>query len=178
MILDINTLDCAIEWLLPKIGTKQETVINEENGEKVDVISALCVWCLRLRYKLVEHNRNGINSDSYPAWSGYRYIASSNLYKTVKEMAKLYRVNGGVAPDYGIRNHKNISKWTYKRVFGPDVFNPIQVNVEELWQAVQRSFPDIIKRQTENVTNQIDNDFLMFEMCNKELANVLETIGD
>ena len=92
-------------------------------------------------------------------------------------MAKLYRVNGGAAPDYGIRNHKDISKWTYKRIFGPDVFNPIQVNIEELWQAVQRSFPDIIKRQTENVTNQIDNDFLMFEMCNKELANVLETIG-
>ena len=57
MTLDINTLDCAIEWLLPKIGTKQETVSNEENGEKVDVISALCVWCLRLRYNLVEHNR-------------------------------------------------------------------------------------------------------------------------
>ena len=174
MTLDINTLDCAIEWLLPKIGTKQETVTNEENGEQVDVTSALCVWCLRLRYNLVEYDRNGINSDDYPAWNGYRYIASSNLYGTVREMAKLYRASGGVTPDYGTRSHKDISKWTYKRIFGPDVFTPIHVNVEDLWQTVQKAFPELIKKQEENKVDQMDNDFLMFEMCNKELARLLQ----
>ena len=181
MTLNTNTLDCAIEWLLPQIGTKDITIINDENGERIDVVSALCVWCLRLRFNLIEHNVNGINSNSYPAWNGYRIIASSGVYRAVQNMAKAYRAKGGVAPDYTGRDHKDISKWTYKRVFGPENFVPIHITVEELWRAVQQAFPDMVAaRNKEDIplisTDRIDSDFLEFEIYNKELANILEEL--
>lgn len=183
MILETRTLDQAIEWLLPKIGTKKETILNDHSGEQVDAVSALCVWCLRLRYNLVEHGyKNGVDSRDYPAWNGYRSIASENIYATIEAIAKDYRMNGGVLPDYSERDHKDISKWTYKRVFGPDIFVPIHVDVEELWFAVQNMFPEFIGKQIEEkekvypFMDRMNVNFLEFEMNNNALANILNVM--
>lgn len=183
MILETHVLDQAIEWLLPKIGTKKETVLNDQNSEQVDAVAALCVWCLRLRYNLVEHGySNGIDSSKYPAWNGFRVIASENIYITVKRMAKAYRINGGITPNYDGRDHKDISKWTYKRIFGPDLFVPIHVDVEELWYAIQNMFPELTEYQslqeeekTYSFMDRIDSNFLEFEMNNSALADMLST---
>ena len=181
MILDTSTIDRAIEWLLPLIGTRDEKVINEDNGESLDAVAALCVWCLRLRYNLVEYDKDNIDSKDYPAWQGYRSIASSNIYLAVKEMAKLYHINGGITPDYSGRHHKDISKWTYKRIFGPDVFVPVHVNVEELWRAVKHMFPELVVRHDyiedkPMISDRIDSNFLAFEINNAALANLLKEI--
>lgn len=180
MKLETRVLDQAIEWLIPKIGTSNETITNLHNEEPVDAVQALCVWCLRLRYNLIDHDYDGIENKDYPAWNGYRYLSSSNLYVTVREMARLYRIHGGITPDYSGRNHKDISKWTYKRIFGPDVFVPIFFNVEDLWQATQKMFPDLVNScdivKETNTVDRIDSNFLTFEMYNNELANVLSAM--
>ena len=181
MKLETRVLDQAIEWLLPKIGTTKETVKNIQTGESVDAVQVLCVWCLRLRYNLVDHNHEGVDSADYPAWNGYRGVPSNNIYTVVKEMAKLYRSNSGITPDYSNRNHKDISKWTYKRIFGPDQFVQIFFDIEELWQATQKMFPELIssnniREEYDIDVNRIDSNFLSFEMCNNELANILSTM--
>jgi len=180
MTLNVQTLDCAFEWLLPKIGTYKETIFNDNNGEQVDAISALCVWCLRLRYNLVEHDINGIDSKDYPAWHGYRGIAANNIYATIQEIAKDYKINGGVIPDYSRRDHKDISKWSYKRIFGPDVFIPIHFDVEELWGAVQHMFPNLISKENKMLqpsdVDRIDSTFLEFEIYNNALSQLVSEI--
>lgn len=173
MKLETTVLDKALEWLIPQIGTKKTMIINDEGGE-IDLISALCVWCLRLRFNLIEHDRDGINSMDYPGWFGYQQVASHNLYRTVKEMAKLFVQAGGRVPNYGNRDHRDISRWTYKRIFGPDLFHPVHFNIIELWQAVQEDFSDIIDKLQDEEMDETDYDFIAFEMNNATLSNTLK----
>lgn len=173
MKLETAVLDKALEWLIPRIGTKKTMIINDEGGE-IDLISALCVWCLRLRFNLVEHNRDGIDSMDYPGWFGYQQAVSHSLYRTVKEMAKLFVQAGGRVPNYGSRDHRDISKWTYKRIFGPDIFQPIHFNVIELWQAVQEEFGDITSKLQDEEMETADEDFIAFEINNTILRNIIK----
>lgn len=168
MVLDTAVLDRALEWLIPKIGTIDDVVMNEESGEDINSLQALCVWCLRLRYNLVEHNRNKCLVENYPTWYGYRYTPSCNIYSVISKIAKQFIIEGGTVPDYSNRSAKDISNWTYKRILGPDKFIPMHFNVNELWRAVCRMFPNMISQ------NDIieDDDELEFEMYNQALANL------
>lgn len=173
MKLEVVVLDRALEWLIPKIGTKNETVINEETNESIDGVQALCIWCLRLRYNLVEHQKDGCDPFNYSAWYGHKYQASCKLYKVISRMSKQFIVEGGTTPDYSHRTAKDVSVWTYKRVLGPDKFIPIKVYVEKLWQMVCNAFPEFIT--VEENLEDIDK-ILEFEMYTKELAAVVEAM--
>ena len=170
MRLEVAVLDRALEWLIPKIGTKNVTVINEETDEEFDGIQALCIWCLRLRYNLVEHQKDGCNPVNYSAWYGCRYQPSCKIYQVISRMSKQFMVEGGTTPDYANRTAKDVSTWTYKRVLGPDKFVPIRIHVEGLWKAVCKMFPEFTTVE-ENQTG-FENT-LEFEMYNKALASVV-----
>ena len=91
----------------------------------------------------------------------------------ISKIARQFTIEGGTVPDYGTRTAKSISSWTYRRILGPEKFVPIRVNVEELWRAVCRMFPNMISDNEEQESNDVE---LEFEMWNKTLANVVTTM--
>lgn len=176
MKLQTSVLDKALEWLIPKIGDPdipKVLVMNYDSTDEVDALQAYCVWCLRLRYNLVEYQKNGIDVNDYGTWRPETRWQSKNLYALAEKVAKLYTLSGGRVPSYDNRHHADVSKWTYKRVFGPDNFTPIHFSYSELWNAMQTVFPAETKDIAESNRKQFNQE-LELEMNIEKLMSVLK----
>ena len=89
MKLQTSVLDKALEWLIPKIGDPdipKVLIMNYDSTDEVDALQAYCVWCLRLRYNLVEYQKNGIDVNDYGTWRPETRWQSKNLTPLLRKL--------------------------------------------------------------------------------------------